>query len=219
MYFNSSAKQLENTMQSSGMAKNQNKTSNKEKIDKEAYFTEIKNFLPPEFTPFGDQTISKPPQKISKNFVSKKESEKTAAVEVEKEPISKQAPKISSVLLGIQKDAEKLHDENKKQDKERKEKEKQEAEARKKERDEKLKKEEEERKAAESGKTEKKGLGLGGLGKRTSLSGSSGTGIKLSLGSGVKAAQAAATTTATTPAATEAAPATTEAAKTEEPTK
>ena len=64
-------------MQSSGMAKNQNKTSNKEKIDKEAYFTEIKNFLPPEFTPFGDQTISKPPQKISKNFVSKKESEKT----------------------------------------------------------------------------------------------------------------------------------------------
>ena len=193
LYFKSTRKQMEQDIQNSFQRGNkQSLLQSKGQIQ----FSKIEKYLPPQVTPFGDQAISEPnqsspkvqfthPQQVETNFA------KTQAIS------PKKAPKTSSLLEKIQKDAEKLHDETKKADKETKQKEKEEREKRKQQEKEDLKKKQEEASAAQQ--TQSTGLGIGGLKKGSGASLSS---TKLALKTG--------SSNASNPPATETAQATEE---------
>ncbi|EAX96848.1 merozoite surface protein, putative [Trichomonas vaginalis G3] len=161
IYFKSSAKQIENQLQkSSAKSQASSKTGPQRQFLDSAPFPEFKVFLPEEIAPYGSKTISQPNINYSKDTTSMVSKETVPkSQQNDYEPV-RRTPQSSNLFQSIQKDAEKLHDDTKKAEKERKLKEKQEKEeAKKKAEEEAAKKEEEQAKS-----TQKK-LSTGGLGK------------------------------------------------------
>ena len=162
-YFKSSEKKLKQEYDA-GISKAPKQSKYGKKDQKQLQFSKIKKYLPPQITPFGDQSISQPQQPQTNVQFTHEIPQETNIAQT---PISPgNAPRFSQLLTKIQQEAEKIHDETKKTDKEEKKKEKEEREKRKQEEKEALRKKQEEEAAAAAAQNQKKpGLGTGGLGK------------------------------------------------------